>query len=476
MGPEGGKVLQRKRRASTTLVALCMTTALGIALGSYITVCTRSTQFSTRQLQLDKARELAQAGIEEALWALNQNTWTSSGPGNNTAWWTSGADRTAQLNYTLAGQGATGQVNLAVTNYASTGPTWPGITATAIITLPSGETFTKTLQATTAPAPLFGNAIASAESYVSFTAGGTVDSWNSDPDNNSATAMVPYSFTAGNPTNHAAVVAGKTNGTHGVILTQATVRGYVSTFGLPVSYSTSGTPPGKILGPATAVGVNVDTTRIGKSAFVPVSPVFDVVTPPGVNPPSSPSGGGLLWLLGAILAALLDLVDALLTGPPNSTYKTNDLNITAGSNSITVNKPMKLVVNGDLSISGTGKITIQAPGSLQVFVAGDIAIGGLGIDNQTGDPKKFALFSTSASTTDTLEYTTAQSFCGVIYCENKPIDIRQNATFYGALLSRQFVRFSASATAPIFHYDAALRETRFSHVTTPYLIRQITEP
>jgi hypothetical protein len=137
---------------------------------------------------------------------------------------------------------------------------------------------------------------------------------------------------------------------------------------------------------------------------------------------------------------------------------------------------MKLIVNGDLSISGAGRITVTPTGSLQLFVLGDVTIGGGGIRNQTGDPKKLAIFCTSGATADALEFTTTENFCGVIFCENKPIDIRQNATFHGALLSRQFVRFSASATAPIFHYDSALRQTRFAHVTTPYIIRQITEP
>src|SRR5438067_10816159 len=179
---------QRTRRASVTLVALCMTTALGIALGSYIALCTRSTRFSTRLLQKEKARELAQAGLEEALWALNQNNWASSGPDSTAAWTTLGANRTVTLSYPADVQGISGQVAITVANYASTGPTWPSVTSTATLTFPSGETATKTQQAGTAPAPLFGNAIASSESYVSFVAAGTVDSWNSDPDNDSSTA------------------------------------------------------------------------------------------------------------------------------------------------------------------------------------------------------------------------------------------------------------------------------------------------
>ena len=42
-------------------------------------------------------------------------------------------------------------------------------------------------------------------------------------------------------------------------------------------------------------------------------------------------------------------------------------------------------------------------------------------------------------------------------------------------LSRQYVRFSNNATSPVFHYDAALRQTRFSGVTTPYIITKVTD-
>src|SRR5204862_5831364 len=94
---------RRRHNASVTLMSLCLTTVLGIALSSYLALCTRSVQFSARLLHNDKARELAQVGLEEALWALNQNDWTSSGPAGTTAWTTSGSDRTVTLSYTLPG-------------------------------------------------------------------------------------------------------------------------------------------------------------------------------------------------------------------------------------------------------------------------------------------------------------------------------------------------------------------------------------
>src|SRR5689334_10386731 len=107
----------RRTAGSVTLVSLCLTAVLGIAVGSYLTLCNRSAQFTTRNLNLEKARELSLVGLEEALWALNQDTWNGSGSDGNTSWSTSGANRSATLAYSLAG-GASGQIALTIANYA----------------------------------------------------------------------------------------------------------------------------------------------------------------------------------------------------------------------------------------------------------------------------------------------------------------------------------------------------------------------
>jgi hypothetical protein len=467
MEPERRQLSRRRRRGSITLMSLCLTTALGIALSSYLALCSRSLESGARLTQQARAHELAQIGLEEALWALNQDAWSASGPDSNIAWTTSGANRQAVLTYPLTG--GTGQVALTISNYASSGPAWPTITAAATFTPVAGSAFSVTLQAATGPAPLFSNAIASAGSYVSFIAGGTVDSWNSDPDNNPATPAVPYSFTATNPANYAAVVAGRDNGSHGVVLTQAEVRGYLSTFGQPVSYATSGLPSGKVVGPTTSAEVKVDPLRLGRSAFVPAASTFAVELP-------SMNGSNF----GGVLHAVLALVNTLMgAGPDIDTYRIEGDLILVGTPilgpNVNVTRPLKLVIDGNLTISDAGQITVSGNGSLVLIVAGDVSIGGLGIRNETGDPRKVALFCTGASTTDAVEFTTAEDFCGVVYCENKPIDIRANATFYGALLSQQYVRFSTNATAPVFHYDAALRSARFDVVKTPYILQGLTQ-
>lgn len=457
----------RRPRAAIALVALCLTSALGLAVAGYLALFSHALELGTRQFQNHRAAELTQSGLEEALWALNQEDWSSSGPAGNVAWGTTGTARTATIDYGDLGHGARGEVRLTIDNWDSTGPTWPTITVEATLQLGT-HVATRRITATTAPAPLFGNALASAEGSVSFVAGGTVDSWDSDPDLDPSTPAADYAYT-GTPANHAAVVSGRDNGSHGVVLTQATVRGYVSTFGQPVSYSVSAAPPARVIGPATPAGVNVDPARIGRSAFVPVAPVFRIEPPPE----SGPAYGGLL---GGVLA----LADALLGAPPEvEVYKINGDLFISGipllSPSLTVDRNLKLIVTGDVTITGAGRITINPGASLQLFVGGDCTIGGGGIDNRNPDPATCAIFSTNGSTSDSLQFTTGTDFRGVVYCENKPIEVRQNASFYGALLSRREISFTSGATAPQFHYDLALRRHRFTHVATPYVLKTIIE-
>lgn len=453
-----------------TLVALCLTSALGVAVGSYLALFARARDLGVRQLHREQADELAQTGLEEALWALNHDNWSASGPANAAAWTTSGANRTVTLDYGNLGHGASGRLVLTVEGFARTGPAWPVIAVEATLSPPAAAPLVRQLRAETAPAPLFGNAIASAEGSVEFVAGGTIDSWDSDPDDDPATAAVPYAFTAGAAANHSAIVAGRDNGANGVVLTQATVRGYVATFGQPVSFSISAVPPARVLGADSPGGTTVDTARLSRSAFVPVAPVFAVTLPPT----SGPTYGGLL---GSVLA----LVGALLGAPPEvEVYRINGdltiLGIPLISPNLTVDRPLKLIIDGNLTISGAGKITINPGASLQVFVAGDCTLGGEGIDNRNVAPTTCAIFATSPSTADSLQYTSAGDFRGVIYCENKPIDIRQNATFFGALLSRRQVTFTTSATAPVLHYDLTLRTTRFPHLTTPFILARFIAP
>ena len=65
--------MRTSERGSALLASLCFAMVMAIALGSYLTLCTRSLQLSTRNLNSAHSVELAETGMEEALWALNKN-------------------------------------------------------------------------------------------------------------------------------------------------------------------------------------------------------------------------------------------------------------------------------------------------------------------------------------------------------------------------------------------------------------------
>src|SRR5882672_5363030 len=73
----GAKISRMKsNRGAAMLAALCFALVLAIALSSYITMCYRSLQMSTRNASNGHTVELAETGMEEALWALHNNDWT----------------------------------------------------------------------------------------------------------------------------------------------------------------------------------------------------------------------------------------------------------------------------------------------------------------------------------------------------------------------------------------------------------------
>ena len=54
------------------LVALCLVIVLGIAVTGYVAVCARTMEMSNRSFCTTSSVQLAEIGMEEALWSLDQ--------------------------------------------------------------------------------------------------------------------------------------------------------------------------------------------------------------------------------------------------------------------------------------------------------------------------------------------------------------------------------------------------------------------
>jgi hypothetical protein len=500
--------MPRGERGAAMLAALCLAMVFAISLSSYIALCFTSLAMSTRNVVNDHCLELAESGVEQALYASNGNAlgvssamtgWTSS-PGSlvttvttTMTMTTSGLEPSSgsptPLNF---GNGATGQANITFTYLNGQPMAIQSITSQGVITLPAGTIIggatpivSRTLSYSgsgasgTAAAPVFVNAVAATSGPVTFSAAGTLDSFNSNP---SPGVYQAYSTAVAG---YSAVVASQdvTSFSPTVQLNDAVVNGYVIgyAFSSPatdnwLSYAASG----KLEGPLTPVATFIDSSRILTSP-VPYQPVFPQNLPSALNPlpAGCTSGGNILNIASSI-------------GNSGSStpliYNANGINLTTGT--LSVVGPVVLVVNGPgsgtaMNISGAGGIQLTtAQASLTIFVTGgSVALGGAGITNSnsiptTGIPplaKRVALLSTT-STGYTVTMSENQPFYGVVYFPNQPITISSSSVIYGSVVGSS-VTVSSS---PTIHYDNALRlpdsqtsDAAFASIAAPITVSSL---
>lgn len=108
-------------RGAIILVALCFAAVLGISLASYLAVSSQAMRLSNRAFQADVSRQLAEAGLVQALATLNTNDWTG--------WTISGttASRTVTFPANKFGPlNVTGSFKIRIDNYTAFSPdaTW----------------------------------------------------------------------------------------------------------------------------------------------------------------------------------------------------------------------------------------------------------------------------------------------------------------------------------------------------------------
>ncbi|MBI5693128.1 MAG: hypothetical protein HZC55_23880 [Verrucomicrobia bacterium] len=420
--------LPRSERGTALMAAMCFATVLAISVSSYLTLCYRTLALSDRSLQGSRSIQLAETGMEDALWALNHNNWTD--------WTITGTTARRTLTGLAFEGGATGQVSLTITNYDGSSGTRV-VQSTGTITQADGTAVSRTVTSTSARAPLFVNAVAATTSRVRFRSAGTVDSYDS--------ALGDY--TAQTPGFSAILSSGSTSTSSATVqLANAQVKGYVATVSTGPSYSTSA----KLIGPSTPSRTNIDTSRISSS---PYQPLFDEVRPSGAGL-TLPSGTATIGTAGATAETIYYASNVLLSG----------------TQVLTVDGPVALVITGDLYITDYARIRITTRGSLRVHLSGDLAINGGGIQNDTKLPKKLIVISTT-NPYDSFGMATNTPFYGVIYTPVSSLTVSNSQAIYGAIVARS-VTFSAS---PQFHYDIDLRRTVFNGLDTPFAVSDVRE-
>jgi hypothetical protein len=447
------KTIRKAQLGSVVLVALCLTMVLGIAVIGYVAVCARTMQMSNRSFCSINSGQLAEIGLEESLWSLNQalqafnNNSFYGWPGWTLATVSGVPTATRQLTGFTTNRGIAGVVNLQIANYnpqtynAADPTTFPVITSDGISQMSDGIPIDRRLQVRVKPAALFSNAVG-AYSSCSFTI-----NWDC-PLNSYLSTSDPD---ASSPSDKAIVSAPS------VSVNAANVFGYVATTGTAPTYTLGGT----VTRADTPGGVSRDPRYIFTNASQNLFDILSDANLPGnyAGDPNAHINGPAIGTAGAAVP---------------SRYVASSLSL-SGSQTLTVDGPVIIAISGNFSIADTAKITITANGSLQIVVSGSISIRGHGINNAlTKRPKNLAVISRSSGSyasinNYTAQLNTADRFDGIIYVPYGSLQVYGTTAVYGSLVANVVDQGFGNG---VVHYDLNLRNAVFSTLNTPYEVAQ----
>ena len=440
----------RSQRGSLLIVSMIMSAVIGISIVSYIKLGQTSQVIANRALYNNGAMNLAENGLEEAMYSINQlvadpayswTGWTNDGTTSSSSAWR------AWTGYTFD-QNATGIARVYVYNY--TGVVAPAIVARATVTLggASGAPIEKWIVVRLNKTSKFANGLVAKDSITFNGNGATVDSWNSDPDNNNATAAADYD----DDTKRDNGSVGSISVAVGAIgVNNADIFGYAATGGSAVTVG----PQGKVGPFGTADGVIApDHTSTDFSAS------FDPVTTPttyAYNPIATINNN--TTLPGAVTAAAdgkyyieapaINLNNKALTIEPGKEVVLKLTNTGSGPSSA-------IDVGG-----GSGAINIGVAGKLLIYTAGDISIGGSGVlnggdtDATANQPINFQIWGTKTSGTQNISVSGNGVFSGIIYAPQGAVTMNgggNSGNVSGSIVSNTIV-LNGSVK---FHYDESL--------------------
>jgi Tfp pilus assembly protein PilX len=435
----------RGSRGAVLMVSLLFATIIAVAITSYLSLTRTAMTISQRALCNNAAVNLAETGLEEAMWSINQNV-----AGDAAAWsgWSVTAANTATRKFTGfdIGQGVTGVVRVYVSNTLTSGAA-PFVVSRASVTLPNNRgTVEKYLKVTLALRSTFANGLV-AKRTISF-AGNTasVDSYNSkkgsynadlgggafnknDKGSAGSLAVTMDSLSVGNADIWGHVAVGTSD-----------------TSGLSVGSNGTVGPFGTAAGTVVASAVTTNFTANFDDTTAPTTSGYTIAS---VGAETLPRGGDVAAADGKFY------------------YYVGGISISGNDSKVLHIADNKKVVIVLTPTTGTavdikGNASIQLDGStstLEMYAEADVSIAGNGAVN-SGNPVNFKLYGTraaSAASKQTIAISGNGNLSAVVYAPNAALSIKGGGTsgsVYGAMIGDTITVTGNDA----FHYDEALAD------------------
>jgi hypothetical protein len=451
----------RSKRGSAFITAIILTAGLAVMLASYHSLVNFNLRSSHRSYHSSAAMNLAETGLEEAMWAVNQKRAKNANAYDG--WTITGDTATREFNnaFTVGTASAT-YVKVRITNCNLTLPAQPTIKAQARLSLPNGMPGVTKWVEITLDAPATGTPGQQGPTHPGLVAkhvikfngnNPTVDSWNSDP-GKLGVQTHPYSAAT---KNDEGFVGSVDVAVDMVTIQNADIKGHVATAN-DTNLSNNVGPNGSILADDSPVGTKIDPSRVStdfkatlpdvavpSTTAIVLGPIGDSISLP--RPGDAPAADGKYY------------------------YQTG--NITLNNKTLTINS-RDVVISApypyDIKIGGgSGALNIATGASLEIYAGRDVDIAGNGVANGTPagttlttvdaqQPTKFKVWGTgTANTPQSIKIAGNGALSGVIYAPNADVTINGNGDVMGSVVANNITLVGNAA----FHYDEALGQFAF---------------
>lgn len=441
------------------IAALIVALITGSLVGLFLKTVTQEVEYAYRARMAFQAVNLAEAGIDYAIYAFINDSWETDG------WKTSG-DGHYRETFTALTSPALEEYELLGTNedyqvkvYAQNGDPGsdveselPVVVAEGSITLKTGVTITRQvmvrLQYGANDDPTNGG----------FWANGILAKRGLDFGGNKQT--VDSFSSSNNPLGYSDINDIYADQVSTTIMGDKLARGYGSVASRSVSVTDISVGNADIFG-SLATGAGQDgtdiTTIVGPNgsiynhetqkkddtfdggidhAYISYDFYADIpdATNPTLDSPNTTYSGGIIGQSGV-----------------ESEYQLAEMNLKTPGTVVTVKGDVTLVIEGDMTIKG--ELVLEPGASLELYVTGDMDIGGNGIVN-TGEPPNLLIYNTGTGTSVKLHGNGFLS--GAVYAPNSAVELKGGGTsgeMYGAVVGES-VTFAGNNYA--FHYDEDL--------------------
>lgn len=460
-------------RGSMLILALIIAAVIGISLASYLRLGKSTLTISNRALYNNAAMNLAENGLEEAMYSVNRfladpdyswtaDGWTAQGSADMRRKWTSATDSSL-----LFDQNATGEVRVYVINYGNS----PRILVRGLVTLAGAEAgapIEKWVEVQLRRTSKFANGLVAKDTIRFAGNNASVDSWNSSYNPDGTPRATPVAYSASTRLDNGSV-GSISVAVDSVLVQNADIWGYASTGGALPSVGSNG-----LVGPFGTPSGTMDMNRVATD----FSANFDPVTAPTTTNYSlgtintnldlprvgdSPASDGVFYYEASQL---------VLNG--NEVF-----NVKRRASDTAAPKVVLKLTNTSTSVQMTGNtnLNIESGATFEIYAPGDVTLAGNGVMNggttsgTANLPSSFQIWGTRTTGTQSIQFAGNGVFSGIVYAPQGSVKINGNGDVLGSVVANDITVVGNAA----FHYDEALsrmdgnnpfRVTRWNELTT----------